>query len=187
MQNSKQHIRHCMLYEYQLGHSARAAARNICSAIGLRSITNVAVSSWFKRFMNKDYELEDEPRSGRPLKVDLDRLRELIESDPRYSTCCLASELGCSKSNIQYQLTRLGFRPLMGVWIPHELSAKQLTQRLDICMSLLSKKRHFGWLDYVITGDEKWVLYVNHTRKSQWLRPGEGQYRRQNLNFTRKK
>lgn len=173
MQNSHQHIRHCMLYEYQLGHSARAAARNICSAIGLKSITNVAVSFWYKRFMQKNYELDDESRSGRPSEVDLDRLQELIESDPRYSTRCLASVLGCSQPTIHYHLTKLGFRPLLGVWIPHDLTTNQLTQRLDICMSLLSKKRHFAWLDDVITGDEKWVLYVNRTRKSQWLRPGE--------------
>ena len=158
IQNFQQHIRHCILYEYQLGHSARAVARNICSAIGLKSITNVAVSFWYKLFMQKDYELKDEPRSGRPPKVDLDRLQELIESDPRYSTCCLASALGCSEPTIHYHLTKLCFRPLLGVWIPHELTSNQYTQRLDICMSLLSKKRHFGWLDDVITGDEKWVL-----------------------------
>ena len=173
MQNSQVHIRHCMLYEYQLGHSARAAAGNICRAIGLKAITNVTVSFWYKRFMGKDYELLDEPRSGRPPEIDLDRLQELLKSDPRYTTRCLASELGCSHTAIYYHLTRLGFQSLLGFWIPHDLTANQKTQRLDICMSLLSKKRHFGWLDDVITGDEKWVLYVNNTRKSQWLRPGE--------------
>ena len=28
------HIRHCILYEFQLENSASAAARNICAALG---------------------------------------------------------------------------------------------------------------------------------------------------------
>jgi histone-lysine N-methyltransferase SETMAR len=38
---------------------------------------------------------------------------------------------------------------------------------------LLSKHRRFDWLDSFVTGDEKWVLYVNIERKRQWLKPGQ--------------
>ena len=34
MLKSEEYICHCMLYEYQLDYSARAAAQNICSSIG---------------------------------------------------------------------------------------------------------------------------------------------------------
>ena len=34
VENSIEHIRHALLYEYQLGHNAREASRNICQAIG---------------------------------------------------------------------------------------------------------------------------------------------------------
>ena len=40
-------------------------------------------------------------------------------------------------------------------------------------MRLLSKKRTLRWLDNIITGDEKWVLYVNHTRRRSWVGPSE--------------
>ena len=40
---------------------------------------------------------------------------------------------------------------------------------LEICTFLLSKKRRFDWLDHLVTRDEKWVLYVNHTQKRQWV------------------
>ena len=33
--------------------------------------------------------------------------------------------------------------------------------------------RTFNWLDSLITGDEKWVLYANITRRQQWLFPGQ--------------
>ncbi|CAD5223831.1 unnamed protein product [Bursaphelenchus okinawaensis] len=36
------------------------------------------------------------------------------------------------------------------------------------CTYLLMFPRTFAWLGNLVTGDEKWVLYVNHTRKKQW-------------------
>ena len=40
-------------------------------------------------------------------------------------------------------------------------------------MNLLTFRRTFAWLDNLIAGNEKWGLYVNHTRKRQWLGPRE--------------
>ena len=56
------------------------------------------------------------------------------------------------------------------VWIPHTMTTNLADQRLDICSSLLSMKRHFRWLDNLVTGDEKWVLYANIAPKRQWIR-----------------
>ncbi len=64
MQNSKEHIRHCLLYEYQLGHSATEATRNICQAVGQDSTTLRTALNWFDRFRNQDYSLQDMARSG---------------------------------------------------------------------------------------------------------------------------
>ena len=46
-----------------------------------------------------------------------------------------------------------------------------MQQRITICNSLLSKRNRHRFLQQIVTGDEKWVLYVNHTRKRQWLNP----------------
>jgi hypothetical protein len=40
-------------------------------------------------------------------------------------------------------------------------------------MDLLSSHRNYEWLRNLITGDEKWVLYINYTRKHQWLSVGQ--------------
>ena len=63
----------------------------------------------------------------------------------------------------------------MGVWVPHTITPKQQNNRLEICMNLVTKKLHFNWLDNLITGVEKWVMYVNITGKRQWAGPGERQ------------
>ncbi|KAK6754388.1 hypothetical protein RB195_013410 [Necator americanus] len=33
---------------------------------------------------------------------------------------------------------------------------------------LLSRSRRLDWLDTIVTGDEKWALYVNHTHNRAW-------------------
>jgi len=170
MENFEQHIRHFLLYEFLLRHKAREAARNINRAIGQRSVSHTTSADWFNRFKRGDYSLEDQPRSGRPVEVDLARLVELVERDPRQTTTCLASELGCCQTTISRHLNQLGYRPKLGAWVPHELTANQRNLRLDICTSLLTKHRTMSWLDNLITGDEKWILYVNHTRKRQWVK-----------------
>ena len=40
-------------------------------------------------------------------------------------------------------------------------------------MELMTSHRNYEWLRNLITGDEKWVMYVNHTRKRQWLGVGQ--------------
>ena len=40
-------------------------------------------------------------------------------------------------------------------------------------MDLTTSHRNYEWLRNLITGDEKWVLYVNHTRRRQWLSVGQ--------------
>jgi hypothetical protein len=40
-------------------------------------------------------------------------------------------------------------------------------------MELMTSHRNYQWLCNLITGDEKWVLYVNHRRERQWLEAGQ--------------
>ncbi len=71
MQKSKVQIRHCLLYEYKLGHNASEAARNICRGKGKGAVSTAAACRWFKIFRNKDDSLEDDQRSGRSTEIDL--------------------------------------------------------------------------------------------------------------------
>jgi len=93
MQNLKEHIRNCLLYEYQLGHSASKAEQNICLAIGPGVVSNATAWRWFDRFRNGDYSLQDDPKSGRPTEINLNELRQTIESDPTLTTRNVASTL----------------------------------------------------------------------------------------------
>jgi len=107
------------------------------------------------------------------MEVDIDLLKQLIEEDPRLTSRCLAEQLGCSHTTVEKHLHELRKSWKYGIWIPHDLSPQQLQQRVDACMELMTSHRNYEWLKTLITGDEKWVLYVNYTHKRQWLEAGE--------------
>lgn len=44
-----------------------------------------------------------------------------------------------------------------------------MQQRLSICEAHLSRHSQDPFLDRIVTGDEKWIAYVNVKRKRQWL------------------
>ena len=45
---------------------------------------------WFNQFKSGNFELNHSRHSKRPLDVDVDILKQLIEEDPRLTTRCLA-------------------------------------------------------------------------------------------------
>jgi histone-lysine N-methyltransferase SETMAR len=170
---SRRELRVLLLHEFRLDHKATEAASNICSTMGKDVLSIRTAQHWFNRFKNGNFELDDLPHTGRPMQVDIDILKQLIEEDPRLTARCLAERLGCSHTIVEKHLHELGKMWKYGVWTPHDLSPQQLQQRVDACMELMTSHRNYEWLHNLITGDEKWVLYVNHTRKRQWLEAGQ--------------
>ena len=102
MQNSKEHLRHSLLFQFNLGLNASEAARNICTAYGSDAMSRNTAWFWFDRFRNGDASLEDQPKSVRPTTIDLDELKQDIESDPTLRTSNLANKLSCSKQAVHY-------------------------------------------------------------------------------------
>lgn len=56
---------------------------------------------------------------------------------------------------------------------PHLLNNQQKFQRVSICSNLLTRNEKDPFIERIITGDEKWVLYDNPHRRKQWLSVGE--------------
>ena len=120
------HIRHCILYESQLGNSASAATRNICGALGDDAVADRTCRDCFKRFREGDISLEGRPRPGRPTESDIERLKVLIEDNPRLTTCELSTMLGCNQSTIDRHLYEMGKVNKLGTWVPHQLTSDNI-------------------------------------------------------------
>jgi histone-lysine N-methyltransferase SETMAR len=168
MEISKHDIRKILYFQYKLGVNARMAVENICTVFGASTLTASTAYNWYKRFDEGDFSIEDKPRPGAPITTDLGRLQQLIEEDPKMTTQCIADALSVHYNTVDRNLRQMGLVPKLGVWVPHDLNDYNKKKRVEVCQQLKSMKRTFNWLDHLITGDEKWVMYVNHTRKRQW-------------------
>ncbi|PIC25506.1 hypothetical protein B9Z55_018410 [Caenorhabditis nigoni] len=131
------------------------------------------IRNWFHRFEKDDFSLDEKDRSGRPRELDLDKLKHALQSDPFQSSRELAVTFGVHHSTVLEGLKSLGMRKLFGRFIPHHLTQANLDRRVDDSITLLTLHAGDRWLDRLITGDEKWVFYDNHHRKSQFVGEGE--------------
>jgi transposase len=108
MKISRRELRLLLLHEFRLGRKATEATSNICGTMGKDVLSIRTAQHWFNRFKNGNFELDDLPRSGRPLELDVDLLTQLIEEDPRLTLRCLAKQLGCSPTTVETHLGELG-------------------------------------------------------------------------------
>jgi len=167
MENSE--IRVLMKYEFHRGATTRQAVDNINSVFPTQVATNATVARWFKKFRSGNFDLSNEPRGRPETQVDNDVLKATVEADPSQSARELALIFGVSKQTILTHLAQIGKVRKLDKWVPHELNDAQKERRLEACLSLLSRNKTEPFLNRIVTCDEKWIMYDNRKRSSQWL------------------
>jgi transposase len=101
---SRRELRVLLLHEFRLGRKATESTSNMRGTMGKDALSIRTAQHWLNRFKHGNFELNELPHSERPLQVDMDVLKQLIEEDPRLTTRCLTERLGCSHTTMETHL-----------------------------------------------------------------------------------
>ncbi|GFW91930.1 histone-lysine N-methyltransferase SETMAR [Trichonephila clavipes] len=124
-----------------------------------------------KKFRSGDLSLQDSDRSGRPSKID-NVLRSMLENNPHLTSGEIAEEFGIRHTTVGDHIKSLVFVLKQSVWVPHELTEKNLSDHVRMCSSHLIRHNVELFLNKLITRGEKWILYENIKGKKSYCKPG---------------
>ncbi|XP_026826501.1 histone-lysine N-methyltransferase SETMAR-like [Ooceraea biroi] len=165
MEQNKQYFRYLMLFYFHKGKNATQTKEKICAVYGEDVVSERVCQNRFAEFRASDTTCEDGKRSGRPLVADDDQIKTVIENNPHYTTRDIAQIVNVSQKTVVNRLHTLGYVSRYDIWVPHNLTEKNLMDRISICDSLLKRNENNPFLKQIVTGDEKWIVYKNVERK----------------------
>lgn len=169
----KEHYRHVLLFLFRKGIKATDAMSELCAVYGDSAISYGTCKRWFARFRSGNVTLKDCSRTGRPVTIDDAEILDKIKSNRHVTTREIARSMCVDHSTVAKRLKAKHITKKLDKWIPHDLSKKNITDRIAICKSLLKKNSLDPFLKRIITGDEKWVIYNNVKRRRSWCSPSE--------------
>ncbi|GFW13840.1 histone-lysine N-methyltransferase SETMAR [Trichonephila clavipes] len=135
--------------------NANQVAKIANGVYGADTVTANYVQFWFRRFRSGIFDVKDAPRTGRPVVGNVDKITEIIEIDQRTSNRSIAHELKIDHKTVLSHLRKVGFKKQLHVWVPHQLTPKNMMNRISICEALAKRKEINPLLKWMVTGDEK--------------------------------
>ena len=82
------------------------------------------MEKWFAKFRRGEFNLEDEPPTGRPSHIDDDVVRSLVQNSPRISKEEVATSINVNRSTAFRRLKNMGFDLKIHIWVPHLLTER---------------------------------------------------------------
>ncbi|GFT28561.1 histone-lysine N-methyltransferase SETMAR [Trichonephila clavipes] len=137
------------------GKNAVQARNKLTDVYGEDVLTVRQCPNWFAKFRSSNFDVEDAPRSGRPVEADKNAINALVDANRRIPTREIGLRLNLSNSTIYDHLKGLGLSSKLDVGVPHVLTERNLSRRIDVCDSLLKRHENYPFLKHIITGDEK--------------------------------
>ncbi|GFU89189.1 histone-lysine N-methyltransferase SETMAR [Trichonephila clavipes] len=150
------------------------------SSFGFPSLSTHTLSSMVTRrrllqyrLPNGIFDVKDAPRTGRPVVENVDKITEIIKVHRHVNNRSFAQELKIDHKTVLNHLRKVGFKKKFNVWVPHQLTPKNMMNRISIYEALAKRNEINPFLKQMVTEYEKWVTYDNIVRKRSWSKHGE--------------
>ncbi|GFS62625.1 histone-lysine N-methyltransferase SETMAR [Trichonephila clavipes] len=154
-------IKQFQIYTRCQGEIASQVAEIANGVYGTNTVTVTYVQIWFRRFPSGIFDVKVAPRTGRPVIENSDKIPEIMEGDRHVSSRSIAQELRIDHKTVLSHLSKVGFKKKLDVWVPHQLTPKNMIDQIPICKGLAKRNEIDPFLKRMVTGDEKWVTYNN--------------------------
>ncbi|GFW19391.1 histone-lysine N-methyltransferase SETMAR [Trichonephila clavipes] len=152
-------------YTRAFGDGPRKVAEIVNGACGADTVTANSVQFRFHRFRSGIFDVKDATLTGRPIVENVDKITEIIEVDRHVRSPSIAQELKIDHEIVLSHLRKVGFKKKLHVWVPHQLTPKNMMDQISICKALAKWNEIDPFLKWMVTGDEKWITYYNIVRK----------------------
>ncbi|GFW77515.1 histone-lysine N-methyltransferase SETMAR [Trichonephila clavipes] len=96
----------------------------------------------------------------------------MLDNNPHLTSQEIVEEFGIHHTTVRNHIKSFGIVLKRSVWVSHELTENNLSDCVRMCSSHLIRHNVEPFLDQLITGDEKWILYENIKRKKSYCKPG---------------
>ncbi|GFX12938.1 histone-lysine N-methyltransferase SETMAR [Trichonephila clavipes] len=86
---------------------------------------------------------------------NVDKIAEIIEVDRHVSSRSISQELKIDHKTVLSHLSKVGFKKKLHVWVPHQLTPKNMMDRISICKAPAERNDIDPFLKRMVTEDEK--------------------------------
>ena len=113
-----------------LGVKASEIHEELTEAYGSQAVSYPTIRRWSKAVEEGKMEIEDQPRSGRPVTEitpdNIDLVQRVLEEDPHSTYDDIEAETELSRGTIQRIINEhLQMTKVTSQWVPHQLTLEQ--------------------------------------------------------------
>ncbi|GFW69946.1 histone-lysine N-methyltransferase SETMAR [Trichonephila clavipes] len=135
--------------------NASQVAAIVSGIYGADIVTIYYVQFWIRRFRSCIFDVKVGPHTGRSVIKNDDKITEITQVGRHVSSHSIAQELKIDHKPVLSPLSKVGFKRKLDVWVPHQLTPKNLMDRISICEALAKRNEIDPFIKQMVTGDEK--------------------------------
>jgi transposase len=124
----RREMRIMMRLYHDLGKDAQLAHHELTTAYP-SAVSQTTVYRWYKRFQSGVRDTADKKRSGRPKKIDVTRLLDLLRQNPPWNARHFCRRLGVHPTTVARHLRREGYRYLKAARVPYKFRPSEKKNR----------------------------------------------------------